>query len=762
MEFFLKYKRLFLYAVIAVTVVMGYGLTLIGTDFSFDSFFPRDEEFEFYEEFKKSFPSETNQYFIAIENDGKDVLDAKFLEEVDSLFQQFGRLKNVDTVFSPIHLPWLQRTPGGVKSENMVDYSSPEALELTRERLAADTAIAVNFFARNNTIICGMVSLKEELQDFPERDTLTWHLENVIYNLPHKGIVTGVPAIRTAFIVKINQESLLFISLSIVLTFIILILTYRSFWGVVVPMIGVLTTVAWTMGIMGLFDKKIDLMFMLLPTIMFVVATSALVHLVTKYIQELQTGKTRQEAIASTIRKIGAAILLTNVTTAIGFASLSISKIPPMRDFGIFSALGVMIAFFIAMVIGPNVLTSIPPERIANKKGVGNSKIWERMLAWINDFTENRRALVMIAFGVIIGISAVGMSLISFNTYLLEDMPRHDKVYTSLAYLEENFFGMSPLELAVVMKNGHKITDLEVLEELDQVEAYVRTQTKVSPFFSPGAILKNANRLNHFGRNKYYALPNKQEKVDEILSFAIASGGEKVLQAVMTKDYSLGRVSARINDLGTDNFHALNDSITHFARTHTDTTKFEIRMTGTAVLAEHNVLYFRQALFYGLLMAFIVVGSIMGFLFKSWKMLFVALIPNLIPVLFCAGMMGILGITLTTAASIIFVISFGIAVDDTIHFLSRFKQEIGGGATINRAIRNTMLGTGKALIITTVILTGGFVMLTLSNFGGVFVVGLFVCLTLSMGLLADIFLLPVLLRWVYSKEIKAQQEMEKE
>lgn len=751
MEFFLKYKKPFLFAAIAVTALMSFGLTFLGTDFSFDSFFPRDEEYDFFEEYQKTFPKTSNVYFIALENNGNTVLEASFLEDVDSLFNRLGRLPNVDTVISPIHFPSMRRTPGGVKSEDLIDYSSPKALLKTRKRLDRDTVLAENFFAKDYSIICGVVGMEASILDFPERDTLTWAIEKELADLPFKAVFTGVPAIRTGFIVKINKESVLFIGLSVLLTLIVLIFTYRSLWGVIVPLLGVMITVIWCMGLMGLFNKKIDLMFMLLPSIIFVVATSALVHLVTKYIQELETGKSPGEAIKSTIQKIGMAIFLTNLTTAIGFASLTISVIPPMRDFGIFSALGVLFAFVVAMIIGPNILPIISPPKLVSKKGVGNLEIWEKLLTWLDHFTKSKPLLIAAIFAGVILISVVGMSMVSFNTYLMEDMPKGDPVRENLEYLENNFAGISPLEVAILVKDGHKVTELEILKDLDKVEDFIRSRTQASTLLSPGTFLKSANKLNHFGRNKYFRLPKSQAKVDEIINYAIVAGGDEILGSVMNDDYSLARISGRMNDIGTDEFSKFNAAVFDFVQENCDTTKFNIRMTGTAVLAEQNVLHFRSALFNGLMLAFVVIGLIMGLLFRSWKMLFVALIPNLIPLLFCAGMMGLLGRSLTTSASIVFVMSFGIAVDDTIHFLSRFKQELKGGASLDTAVRNTLLGTGKALIITTIILMGGFIMLTFSSFGGVFVVGLFVCLTLLMGLLSDLLLMPVLVRWVYNE-----------
>ena len=349
---------------------------------------------------------------------------------------------------------------------------------------------------------------------------------------------------------------------------------------------------------------------------------------------------------------------------------------------------------------------------------------------------------------MILLLSIWGISRISYDTYLLDDISHNDPAYTSMAFFEDHFFGARPFEMAIEPGEGYALTDLEVLRAVDEMQEYLKGQTRISPFRSVVTYLKGINKLTHAGKNEFFVLPDRQEEVAELIGLAyLTEEGAALLNQVMNESRTFGRVSAQMSDIGSYAFSDLQDGLEAFVQEHVGSGVLKYRITGSPIIVDENVVVLREGLFTGLALAFGLVSLLMGLMFRSFRMMLIGVVPNVIPLVITAGLMGFFGITLRASTSIVFLIAFGVAVDDTIHFLGRLRLELQDGVELETAIRRTVLGTGKALVMTTVILLGGFAMLLTSNFGGTFAVGLFTGLTLLVALFSDLLLLPVLVRW---------------
>ena len=755
MKFLLNNRNLFFTLLLLVTAVLGAGMLFIKVDFSFESFYPKDDpEFIYYNHFEKNFPNADNTLLIALKSPAKDqkrkaeIYNREFLLQVDSLFESLGKIENVDSVVNPVRIKTIKKSGLGVRTRPVFDLEDPQMPKKAREWVETDTLVSGAFVSLHQDYISGLVMVDTTILDSSARDVLCEEVLSQVEATGLEHIVSGVPMVRTQYVQKTTFELLFFTALSILILICFLTLTYRSIWGVFIPLLGVIGALMWCMGTIGWAGKPIDLLSGLLPPILFVVGMADIVHLVTRYTQELRNGLPPEKAMKATLDEIGVAILLTSVTTAIGFLSLLVSRIPPIREFGLFTAGGVLFAYVISIILVPFFLLKIKPEKIIKSKGLQNFRIWDRLLVWVHMISKRYPGRVVLFFVGILVFSFVGMSQISFNAFLLEDLRPSDPIRQNMDFFEEEFYGFRQFEMAVEMKDTFKVTNLSVLQELEKMEEHLHTQSKFSPFLSPVTLVKRTNLVYHSNRPEYYRLPDKQKDVDQLLDFVIIAGGAGALDMVMTEDRTLGRMNARMGDVGTDSMAVVYDNFDTFTAQNIDLNKFDYRFTGMSLLTERNVTYLRNSLLYGLLLAFGLIGILMGFLFKSWKMVFIAMVPNLIPLLFTAGMMGVLGIAMKSSTSIVFVIAFGIAVDDTIHFLSRLRVELTAGRDLKTAIRNTILGTGKALLMTTMILLSGFLILLASDFGGTYIIGLFTALTLIMALLSDLLLMPVLIRWV--------------
>ena len=773
MKFLLDNRNRFFLLLVVLTLGLGAGLLMIKVDFSFESFYPKDDpEFQYYTQYEKYFPNADNTILIALGNGPagatpqEEIFNRAFLTRADSLFRDLGTLPHVDSVVNPVQMVTIRRSGLGVKTKKVFDLESELLRENARKWVETDTFVSRAFVSEDSKFLAAYLQVDTTILDSSARDILTNSVIDKVEATGYEYVVSGVPTVRTQYVEKTTFELLFFTAISILILIAFLTFTYRSVWGVVIPLIGVIGALVWCMGTIGWAGKPMDLLSGLLPPILFVVGMADIIHLVTRYSQELRNGLPPLKAMKATLDEIGVAILLTSVTTAIGFLSLLVSRIPPIREFGFFIALGVLFAYVISIVLVPFFLLKIDPKKIIRSKGLSNFRVWDRMLSWIYLVTKRFPGRVALTFVGIIAFSIFGMSQISFNAFLLEDLRPSDPIRKSMDFFEENFYGFRQFEMAIEMKEGHKVTDLDVLQDLEKMENKLHTQSRFSPFISPVTLVKRTHLVYHSNREGYYRLPETQEKVDKLLDFVIIAGGAQALDLVMTEDRTYARLNARMGDVGTDSMAIVYADFDAFAAENIDSEKFEYRFTGMSFLTERNVQYLRDSLLFGLLLAFGLIGILMGFLFRSWKMVLIAMVPNLVPLLFTAGMMGILGIAMKSSTSIVFVIAFGIAVDDTIHFLSRLRVELTAGRDLQTAIRNTVTGTGKALLMTTLILLSGFLILLASDFGGTYIIGLFTGLTLVMALASDLFLMPVLIRWIKpgigGKKAKLKEEPVKE
>jgi hypothetical protein len=736
---------------VLLSVLFAWYAKATKVDFSFDSFNPAgDQETVFYKNFRRTFPHADNGILIAFENTqnpAKGIWDAAFLTRVDSFFADLADIPHIDTILSPTRLQQYRRAGMGMEARPLLAWDSDTALLQSQVRLQADSLLYSSFFSEDRSMLAGVVAVDTAILDLPLRDSVSLALRGRLEKSGLTNVASGVPYIRTQYVERIRDELIWFLAIAVVLALAVMFWLYRNWWGIMLPQITVLLTLIWMLGFMAMLGQGLDLMSELLPSILFVVGISDTVHLTTSYQQNLQAGMGKIEAMRATLNEVGVAAFLTCITTAIGFGTMYLSPMPPLQNFGFFAAAAVIFAYLITIALLPSVLLSLPQDKVLRSRGSSNSPVWEARLLRVNEFTRRRAKPIALGFVGLLIASGIGISLISTNTYLLDDIHHNDPAKVSMRFFEEKFYGTRSFEVAVVAAPGKSVSDLDILEDMAKMEDYVRSQGRISPFLSLSSYLKTANRLMRGGNDRFYKLPNDQEKVEELIGFAYTSNAAKALGQVMEPERRVARMSARMGDIGTDAFNRLREGLDAFVRKECNAANFSYHLTGNAIIAERNVQVMRSGLLEDIFWSFAMISLVMGLLFRNWRMLIVAIIPNVIPLIVTAGVMGYLGITLRASTSIVFLVAFGIAVDDTIHFLSRFRMELSEGHDRERALRNAISGTGKAMLITGIILLSGFMVLLTSDFGATFVVGLFTALTLAVAMAADMLLLPILIRW---------------
>jgi predicted RND superfamily exporter protein len=756
MRWILRFRLPLLFVVLALTVFFAVSLRDFRIAFSFDSFRPKDTpELEFFETYSDSFPTYENTVLVAFAGPKGDVWDLDFLREVDATFERMRRVPSIDTVISPTRLLHYQRSGMGIQSELLIDLDSLARMPLAERQAAlrksqalmkADELLGTVFFSEDGQYISGTLQVDPDVLDLPARDSMSHALREVVAasGLPH--VISGVPYIRTQYVEMISSELGFFLGISIFLAIIVMYWLFRSWWGVLLPLLGVGIAMLWTLGLMAAVGHPLDIIGELLPTVLFVSGISDIIHLVTRYQTDLETGLPGRDVMRLTLDEIGGALLLTCLTTAIGFVTLYSSPLPPIRAFGIFAAAGVIFAWIAVIVVVPNVLLQINVQKVRHSKGSSNNVLWARGMNAIYVWVKGKGKLIIGATVLVLAVSGVGMSLISYDSYLLDDVSPKDPTRANMQFFEDHFYGARSFEMAIMAKPGHLVTDLEVLQDLDTIQDFLRAQERMSPFFSTVNYLKGANQLYRGGNARHFKLPGSEDRVEELIGFGSAAGAADALKLTMTPGRTMARISAKMGDIGSYRFEELRQRLDEFIRKNCRPGNFDYHLTGLAVINEANADVLREGLFNDLIMAVAMIAILMGIMFLDLRMALVAMLPNIIPLVVTAGMMGFAGITLRPSTSIVFLIAFGIATDDTIHFMSRFRHELRMGRDVETGIYNATMGTGKAMIIAAMILLAGFGSLMSSSFGGTFIIGLFTAVTLVVAVVSDLLLLPALIR----------------
>jgi predicted RND superfamily exporter protein len=740
-------------SVIIITFLMGYGSSKETFDYDFEKFFPpSDTETEYYEQFRKDFENDYDFMFIGLKS-RSGIYDTSFLQKVNRLTDTLLTLKNVQQINSITNIKLPVMVGGGLGYNKLVHFHNDSLLKIDSIKHNQTHELRGSFISEDQKTTCLFLQTKPQLAKHAS-DTLLSKIENIVQYFQFDEVhIAGKIKAQKVYLDKMQKDTLLFLGLATVLVILLLAITFRSITNVVIPLILVVISVIWELGLMYYTGKKIDILMVLLPTIMFIVGMSDIIHFISKYMEELRNGAQKKAAIVKTIKDIGIATFLTSFTTALGFLSLITSNILPVKEFGIYNAIAVIIAFLIAITLLPSIFLLLPiPKQVSNVKANNFwNKVLHKQLRWI--FSNKKKILIFSGLMVISCIS--GLVFLKVDNLLLEDLSNKEPLKKDIAFFETQFSGGRPFEMTVTSKTPGNILSFESLREIQKLEEIATQEFQLGFLRSPVTLLKTFNRSINSGLNAYYNLPETQEKHDKLMQQIKILGflENEEIKKFLSDDLTRCRISGKMHDLGSYKVRKMEKS---FLQKTQNFTNIEYRLTGSARLIDENVSYLSLNIMQGLGFAVLIVSIAFGLIYRSLKIVIIALIPNIIPMLMIAGIMGFSGIDIKISTSIIFTIAFGIAVDDTIHFLSRFKIEQRNGSSIIYAIKRSFLSTGKAMILTSVILCAGFITMISSSFSSLFYIGFLLSLTLFIALLADLYLLPILLLTIKNKPVKTK------
>jgi predicted RND superfamily exporter protein len=557
--------------------------------------------------------------------------------------------------------------------------------------------------------------------------------------------VSGMPYIRTLNAQNIVDEIGLFVLGATLITSLIFFLFFRSFRATFISLFVVAIGVMWAFGILGWLGYEITVLTALIPPLIIVIGVPNCIFLINKYQQEIAKHSNQAKSLQRVIIKVGNATLMTNLTTASGFATFILTNSKILKEFGVVASINIIAIFALSLLIIPISYSLMPLPKKKHLKHLKNKSI-DYFVRWMENKVRKKRVNVYIVslIGLIIGIT--GIYQIKISGSLIEDMPKSAEFFQDIRFFDQSFNGIVPVEIWIDSKRENGIVKPATLQRMNQLQETIEEIPELAPPLSVVNAIKFAKQAYYNGNPNYFSLPTSQENSFIYPYLNNAKGNNQLINGYVDSTGQFGRITTYMKDIETDRMERIEADLRAAIAKIFPKSRYGAEITGKALLFLKGTKYLINNLILSLSLAIFLIALFMAFLFRSFKMIIISLIPNLLPLIITAGVMGFTEIPLKPSTILVFSIAFGISVDDTIHFLAKYRQElIANGWKINKAVFAALRETGISMFYTSIVLFFGFSVFMSSNFGGTQALGGLVAVTLLMAMLANLILLPSLL-----------------
>jgi hypothetical protein len=765
----LKNRLVILGAIALITLFLGLQWKNIQFSFTEANLLPDDHIVNReYNAFLDKFGEEGNLIVIGVKNDA--FFTPKAFAAWNKLMSEIKSQKEVDLVVSISDLKKLQKNDS-LQTFELVPFvdnkktTSQDYLNTIKKDLFQNMPFyeGLLFNKKNGTVRSAIYLDKKIVNTALRKDYIVNDFIPKIEAFEKETAidlrVSGMPYIRTLNAMSILHEISLFIGVSLLLTSLIFFFFFRSFRATLIAILIVIIGVMWTFGLLGLFNYQITVLTAIVPTLVIVIGIPNCIFLTNKYQQEFIAHGNKARALQRVITKVGTATLMTNLTTAAGFATFIITNSELLKEFGIISSLSIVALFFLCLIIIPIYYSyqPVPKEKHLKHLSLNYTKVF---MAWIEKMVKyNRRHVYLVAIFLFL-ISTIGAFKIKTSGSLIEDMPKNTGFYQDILFFEKEFDGIMPLEITVDTERKKGVMKLSTLRKIDELQKTIEEIPELSKPISILNLVKYSKQAYYNGNPDYYELPTSQEQ-SFILSYAknaTKNSQNNIMKSYLDSTGQVARITTFMRDIGTGNMSKIENTLWTKINIIFPSDRYKVIMTGKALVFEKGTKYLLDNLLMSLLFAVFLISLLMVFMFRSLKMVVVSLIPNLLPLMITAGLMGYFGIPLKPSTILVFSIAFGLSVDDTIHFLAQYRQELTrNNWKIKRSVFATIRESGLSMFYTSVVLFSGFSVFLLSDFGGTVALGGLIAITLAFGMLSNLMLLPCLVLTL-NKSLANKQE----
>ncbi len=747
-RFVLKYSKLVLAAGILLTVVLAYYAQRLHIDNSVRAAFPsHNKDFQQLEKFLEQFGGDE---LIVLAYRSDDIFSKKHLSAIDRISRQIAQLEDVLRVTSLTTVSDFRASQGRLRVVDFIERNSEGGLALPesaegmaglRNRILGNSLYVENIISADGKAAAVAAHIVNKPGDDAYKRRLVRQIKEIAASssLNERFYFAGPPVFSTEMERYVSRDLKVFTPLVMLMIGLLLFYVFRSWRAVVLPLATVLMCVLWTAGVMQLTVGRITIGSTILPPLIIAIGVAIVVHVFAQYQDELHVQTDRRPALQEAITHVGWPCLLTAVTTALGFASLTVSEVPTIIETGLFAAFGAMVAFLIAMTFVPSVLLYSKVEQRPVEKV---HPFLVRGLRGIGRINEKRPRLIILIALLLVGLSVLGISQLEVETNLINYFSPETEVRKAQDFVSKHLGGSITMDVVIRAAEGGTVANLETLKKVDRLEKYLRTFPAVGKIFSVAGVVKVMNK-ELMGEESL--LEEMSFLTEQHLQFVRRARSETGLFAhLVDENLTTLRVTARLHQLPSKDLLRIVNEVENYLSGHL-TGEYEAELTGSTRLFARMGRILVEGEIKGLIMAIISIFVVITLLFRNLWVGLITIVPNALPIMITAAVMGFLKIPINVTTAMIPCIALGIAVDDAIHYVSRFKREFAQDQNYVNAMFRTLQTTGKPIVFTSAILFCGFITLIFSSFSANMYFGLLTSLTMVSALLGDLLILPVLM-----------------
>ncbi|MFQ5714092.1 MAG: RND family transporter [Candidatus Scalinduaceae bacterium] len=773
----LKYRILFFILIGLLTGFFGYFARQTSTDNSIEVWLnERDPKLDYYHNFIDKFGDE--EFLIIAVNDAS-IFSSEGIKLIDSIAKRLEKLEGVknvtslasvfkDKLSSPYFKDILKKSHGKkvidvFKEEVMSDHmyldnvisgdGKTTAIIATVEKGSPKSRMKLVNESRNiisnsyqnefTTLVDGYSETDRGNVPIPPHPPLLKGGGGGLKVLPKDFYLAGPSIVNTELDRMSQRDIRTFMPIMFAVALIILVILFRNISGVLIPVLTISINTIWAVGLFVIFHNKMNMVSGMLMPLVFIISLATTVHILNRFYQETTISKNRQKNVLETVKHIGIPCFLACTTTSIGFLSLMVSDVTPVKNTGIFIAAGIMMSFFVCITLVPGILSLFPVSRSSpsgnatRDEKLKNSEIHD-MSTFVGNFVNKNTFWIFTVSVIFVGFAIYGITRIKVESNIFESFPENSEISRSTSYIESNLMGLLPIEIAINAVNTGGIFQPEVLDKMEKLQNFLKKIPEVTTSMSVVDYVRKLNKL--LSKDKSDNQVTTRQKAIDYVKLA-SLHGDSIVESLYTKDSNEGRVSVRMKNVGSSRYQEIVKSIEQFIKFNFPLS-IGCTITGIVPLLMDMQGYLIESQIKTFTLAFILIFICITLLLKSLRIGMISMIPNLTPIAVTLGVMGYLDIRLDVATIMIASVAIGISVDDSIHFLYRFKKEYQENKNYCVSIQRTLSGVGRALVFTTVVATCGFLIFCLSSFKPIQYFGLLTGVTMASALLADIFLLP--------------------
>ena len=758
-ESIIRYRYILLTLLLALTAFMGWQASQVKLSYEFSRAIPTDNpKYKVYQDFRRQFGEDGNMLVIGVQTN--QFFQQDFFNDYRALQQSIKGVRGVEDILSIPTAITLASNPETQKLEARPVFGTTASTQAEIDSSAA-TFLNLPFYRnllynpQSGAYLMGVRINKDVLASKERTEVVTAIVKHSeAFGAKHKieMHLSGLPLVRTVMANRIEREMRWFTAGSLLLSALILVLFFRSASAMLLSLGVVIIGVLWSFGTIHLLGYKITLLTAIIPPLVVVIGIPNCIYFLNKYHSAWRDTGDKREALVQMIAKMGVVTLFCNIAAAIGFAVFALTRSAILQEFGVVAGINIMALFFISLVMIPAVLSMLPTPKPRHVKYLDNPRL-QRWLDRLELWSLSHRKTIYTVTALVLVASVAGLLRLKSVGYVVDDLPQTDKLYTDLKFFERHFNGVMPLEIIVDTKKKYGVSrNLNNLERIDSLQQFLAQRPYIGKPLSIAEGLKFAKQAFFEGDSVNYSMPSEFDlpALAGYLNMRGGGGGEqtsfsRLVASFMDSSRQVARISVNMQDVGSARLPLILDSIQTRADQLFDTAKYNVQLTGTSVTFLEGSRYIINGLKESIFWAFLLIALCMLYLFRSLRILLCSLLPNVIPLVITAGVMGWVGVPLKPSTVLVFSVALGIAIDITIRFLVNYKQEMKNTDEVQENVIQTIHSTGLSIIYTSIVLIAGFVIFCFSGFGGTQALGWLTSLTLVVATVANLAFLPALL-----------------